>query len=372
MSSQENSSNKSDYQILKDIILNNDKQASMDEAIENWQIDDDNFDSFFDELSEGYNELCMEHVPMAIESLYKSDEKIKTMIFRMLLEFTCEDIPYVTNLENLQMFDAKLEYIYSTLAKVFSWCFNGIGDCMGLIILNNDPELNLAQPKEKEIIIDSIRERLEAIYEYVSEHGCDRDDVISTLSITLDMAARLGNDDILAWVKKIAELPLDPECELFLIKAMALNNMPILPQSIDRLIEFDASRLIRMLNLIDRTDLLNKSHITQEKIAYAEMQNWLRHPSECGDTLDKLELVDSMIYNEYLYYIFKFTSTAPKLKERGFMIGVAGGYDKDKISDNETGHTFSDFSPIGNDYKEQALGIIQIISDYWKNAAEQK
>ena len=52
MSSQENSSNKSDYQILKDIILNNDKQASMDEAIENWQIDDDNFDRFFDELSD--------------------------------------------------------------------------------------------------------------------------------------------------------------------------------------------------------------------------------------------------------------------------------------------------------------------------------
>ena len=96
-----------------------------------WQIDDDNFDSFFDDLSEGYNELCMEHVPMVIESLYKSDEKIKTMIFRMLLEFTCEDIPYVTNLENLQMFDAKLEYIYSTLAKVFSWCFNGFGNCKG-------------------------------------------------------------------------------------------------------------------------------------------------------------------------------------------------------------------------------------------------
>ena len=137
----------------------------------------------------------------------KSDEKMKITVFRMLLEFTCEDIPYVTNLENLPLFEAKLEYIYRTLAKVFSWCFNGIGDCMGLIILNHDPELASAEAEEKQIIVDSIRERLEAIYEYVSEHGCDRDDVISTLSITLDMAARLGNDDILAWVKKIAELP---------------------------------------------------------------------------------------------------------------------------------------------------------------------
>ena len=52
------------------------------------------------------------------------------------------------------------------------------------------------------------------------------------------------------------------------------------------------------------------------------------------------------------------------------MQGVAGGYDKDVISDNETGHTFSNFETIGDNYKEQAMGIIQMISDYWKRAAE--
>ena len=63
----------SDYQVLKGIILNNDNQASMDEAVNNWQVDTDNIDSFIDELSESYSELCMDHVPFAIESLYKSD-----------------------------------------------------------------------------------------------------------------------------------------------------------------------------------------------------------------------------------------------------------------------------------------------------------
>ena len=118
-------------------------------------------------------------------------------------------------------------------------------------------------------------------------------------------------------------------------------------------------------------DLFIGSHITQEKIACAEMRNWLCHPRECGETLETLDLVDTLIYDEHLYYIFKYTSTAPKLQERGFMIGVAGGYDKDMISDNETGHTFSDFEPIGDNYKEQAVGIIQMISGYWKQASEQ-
>lgn len=363
---------KSDYQVLKGIILNNDNQASMDEAINNWQIDTDNMDSFIEELSESYSELCMEHVPLAIESLYKSDEKIKTMLFCMLFEFTCMELPYVTNLENLPLFQAKLEYIYHTLTEVFSSCFNGIGDCIGLIILNYDPEMSLAKPEEKQRVISGVQKRLELLYKYVSENGCDGDDIISALSVTLDMAARLNSDEILVYLRKLSELQLDLESELFLVKAMALNDVQVLLESIDRLVEFDASRLIRVLGSIGRMDLLNGSSITQEKIAYAEMRNWLCHPSECGKTLDTLELVDTLIYDEHLYYIFKYTSTAPKLRERGFMIGVAGGYDKDAISDNETGHTFSDFEPIGDNYKEQALGIIEMISSYWKQrVAEQ-
>lgn len=362
---------KSDYQLLKEIIFNNENQAAMDEAINNWQIDADNMDGFTEELSENYNELCMEHVPFAIESLYKSDEKIKTMVFCMLFEFTCMDLPYVTNLENLPLFQAKLEYIYHTLAEVFSACFNGIGDCVGLIILNFDPEMSLAKPEEKQGVISGVQKRLELLYKYVSENGSVGEEIVSALSITLDMAARLNNNEIFGYLRKLSELPLDLESELFLIKAMALNDMSVSLESINRLVEFDASRLIRILGSIGRMDLLNGSHITQEKIAYAEMRTWLRHPSECGETLDKLEVVDTLIYEEHLYYIFKYTSTAPKLQERGFMIAVAGGYDKDAISANETGHTFSDFAPIGDNYKEQAVGIIEMIAGYWKRAAEQ-
>lgn len=361
---------KSDYQVLEGIILNNDNQASMDEAINNWQVDTDNIDSFIDELSENHSELCMDHVPLAIESLYKSNEKIKTMIFCMLFEFTCEELPFVTNLEDLPLFKAKLEYIYHTLAEVFSCCYNGIGDCVGLIILNCDPEMSLAKSEEKQRVISGVEKRLELLHKYVSENGCEGDEVISALAVTLDMAARLKNDHILESLKKLSELQLDLECELFLVKSMALNDMPISIEHIDRLVEFDASRLVRILGSIGRMDLFNGSRITQEKIAYSEMRTWLCHPSECGKTLDMLEVVDTLIHNEHLYYIFKFTSTAPKLIERGFMIGVAGGYDKDAISDNETGHTFSDFEPICDNYKEQALKIIQIISDYWKKVAE--
>ena len=207
----------------------------MDEAVNSWQIDTDNIDGFIDELSENYNELYIEHVPLALESLYKSDEKIKTMIFCMLFEFTCEELPYVTNLESLPLFGAKLEYIYHTLAEVFTSCFNGIGDCVGLIILNYDPELSLAQPEERSRIISSVQKRLELLYKYVSENGCDGDEIISALSVTLDMAVRLNNDDISMYLRKISELQLDLESELFMVKAMAFNDMPV---------ELDVSQIV--------------------------------------------------------------------------------------------------------------------------------
>lgn len=362
---------KTDYEVFKELIQTNDYQTAMDEAIDQWELDPDKMEPFLQELSEKCDGLCMDHVPLVLESLYKSDEKYKTMIFCMLFELTCQELPYVTNLESIPLFGEKLAYIYHTLSVVFSSCFDGIGDCVGLIILNYDPELSLAQPEEKQCISCGVQERLKLLREYISGHGCTEEEIISTLSVTLDLASQLPDEDVLEALQAFTDFSVDPESELFLVKAMLRHNMPVSTERIDHLVEFDASRLFRILASVEKMELLNGSKITQEKIAYAEMRNWLRHPSECGETLEALEYVDTLLHEEHRYYIFKYTSSAPNLKARGFMIGVAGGYDTDAISDNETGHTFSNFEPIGDNYKEQALGIIRMISDYWKRAAGQ-
>lgn len=92
--------------------------------------------------------------------------------------------------------------------------------------------MSLAKPEEKQRVISGVQKRLELLYKYVSENGCDGDDIVSALSVTLDMAARLNNNEILGYLRKLSELPLDLESELFLIKAMALNDIPVSLESL--------------------------------------------------------------------------------------------------------------------------------------------
>ena len=49
------------------------------------------------------------------------------------------------------------------------------------------------------------------------------------------------------------------------------------------------------------------------------------------------------------------------------MIGVSCGFYKGKISSQNTGHTFSNFETITENYKNQAEEIIALISNHWKN-----
>lgn len=359
---------KRNFETLKQIISGNAAQADMDNAINAWEIDIN--DNFLGELADRAGELDTQHIPYALDSLYRSNDKFKNMVFCVLFEETCTELPFVTNLESYPMFKAKMELFYHTLAEVFSSCYNGIGDCAALIILNNDPQLQLASNIDKAIITEGVEKRMSLLNKFVSENGCENEEVVSSFAVTLDLTTYVNNDAIFKEIEKTRTLDLDPECKLFLLKTMARNGLDGARELAGELVDFDASRMIRILEGTGNTDLLEAIGLTQEKIAYSEMKNWLMYPTECGDTLEELEFVDKMIYNDYAYYIFKFTSSAPKLAERGYMIGVAGGYSKDRLSDNQTGHTFSKFDSIEADHEKQAIEVIELIAGYWKKRAE--
>ncbi len=354
------------FEQIKLLISQYDNQESMDTAIDEWKIDFDSDDNFISELCERYEELDMDNVPFALESLYKSTEKIKTMLFCILIELTCGDLPFITNLEKIPIFKAKLEFMYHSFAQVFKETFNGITDCIAMIILNCDSDLSLAKEEEKQIFIDSLAEKLNLIYNHIKMHGCVEDDVISGLAILLDLSTYINNDDILDTIKNIAKLDVDPECKLFLMKTEAVNELSEMTQLLNELIQYDASRVLRILDTIEKTSILSNIDISQEQIAYSEMKNWLQYPTELGESLDKLQYVSRFEYSGYEYYVYKFTASSEALVDKGYMLGVAGGYEKNSLSLDQTGHIFSKFEVIGSDPVQQALDIIHMMEDYWK------
>lgn len=359
----------SSFDKLKKFINSTNDPKDMDKAIE--KLANLKFDpKLFDDINNRHGELNKDNLPHALLSLYKSNRKSDTALFCMLIVACCKDIPYIPPLENYPIFDEKLEYVYSSLATVFERCFDGVGDCMALVMLNNDPKLEHADEKIKPLIFMGILNRLKVFNEFTRKYGPKSDDRswVQSMAITLDLSTYANDPDIIAEINQLKTLEIDPEAQLFLLKTMAANNIEGARELVPALVDFDAERLFRILESVGKKELLENSGITQEKIAYFKMKNWLLYPTECGDNLDKLELVDTFMHEDYLYYIYKFTSRG--MEDKGWMIGISGGYRlPNELSDDTTGHTFSSFETITDNYKEQAMGIIKLISEAWKKEA---
>lgn len=137
---------------------------------------------------------------------------------------------------------------------------------------------------------------------------------------------------------------------------------------VTELIDYNLCGAVAMLEYKDRTNILHEYGVTQMKIAMEEMINWLRYPSELGDTPEKIEYVDMISDDDYDYYIFKFTAKSQTADE-SYMLGVSGGYKKDSLSLSQTGEIFSDICPMGPDPIKHAKELLGIVHN-WKSEIE--
>lgn len=354
------------FEEFKNIIENNNNQEDMDKAIEKLDIPDDSVDELIEKIFNLNESLNLNNLPYALESLYKSDNKKKFMFFCILLEATFDKIPYITNLEQIPLFQAKLEYLYPTLAIVFENTYNGIGDCLGEIILNNDSELSLADEENKNKIVNSINKKLEMMIEYLENNAEIDNSVYYSLEIILDLSTHINNEDTVNLIEKISDLNLNETCKLFLIKTRLENNLNVSDDLIEKMIDSNPYKLLTSLSKIDRMDIVKDKNITQESVARYCMIDWLKYPTELGDSLDKIEYVDKFEINDVEYYIYKFTSTSDRFASQNYMIGVTGGFPKGIVTADNTGCTFSKFETIADDYINQAKEIVEMIMKYYQ------
>ena len=84
---------------------------------------------------------------------------------------------------------------------------------------------------------------------------------------------------------------------------------------------------------------------------------------------DALPAIDNQY--GYDYYMFKFRSDSEKFKEKGWMIGISGGYETGKFTQTTNGYTFSKFETVEEDFERQAKEIMELIETHWKQRAQQ-
>jgi hypothetical protein len=333
-------------------------------------INQNNFNQWVNNIFSNQIKLFnMEKLPYLIDELYKSNDKGKFMLCCMLLEASCNQLAFITNLETYPLFQAKFETLLNTLVTVYDRVDNGIADCMALIILNNDPQYKMLDDNSKNIIINATKRKLQDIINYLKTPNINPA-VYETLEIIIDMACHLNNQEINNLIEELDKLPNNNQSNIFIIKYKLINQMPI---SNNKLLEIkkDNENISLLYSIMKELNVHNLylNDITQEQIAKSEMIRWLKYPTELGDIPDKIELLGEFIFNNTKCYAYVFSKENFAIK--GDLLGVSGGYPLDKISNKSTGYTFSKFEPLSNNWQQQAVELVEFIYNYWKNRSAQ-
>lgn len=334
--------------------------------IDNIDINEGNYNKWIDDVcSKKIDILDMNKLPYIIDKLYVSNEKYQFLLCCMLLEQTYNKLPFITNLENYPISEKKLSIFKYPLMKIYESVDNGIANCMALILLNNDPKLELFDEEEKQIIGTSTIRKLNDIIKYLDNNTNIDSSVYNDLEVIVDLAIYLKNKDINNLIEKLSNYELNYECKLFILKYKILNNMTINNNVINDLLSYK-NKLNKLVYVLERIDAINllPNDINQEEIARAEMINWLEYPTELGKVPDSIELLGIFDYNGYDCYAYKFKSNDFRIKD--YMLGVVGGYEKNKITDIDTGWTFSKFELLEDDYIKQALELVEFMNNLWK------
>lgn len=339
--------------------------------VEDWKITDEeakeNVDMWIDSVVKNVEKLDKKKLPYLLHYLYMSEDKIKFMFFCLLLEIKYKEMPFITNLENINLSKEKYIMLSRVLAKVASDSYNGIADCMYLIVLNNDPEGKLLKEEDKKILIQGINKKIPMLAKYL-ENKHDDDEANLALELILDVATFINDEETLKYIDTLRNIQLAPGPSIFLIKAEENNGISIDEKTMERLLQKKdtAYALFRVLERNGKQNIIPKGKITMDDIAKAKMIEWLSHPMELGEEPKEIEFVDILEKDNMNYYIYKFKSNDDE-----YMIGISGGFEKGKLTTEDTGNTFSTFEPIQSDYKKQAEDIIKLIDEQWKEQCMQ-
>ncbi|MBR2704418.1 MAG: hypothetical protein IKE91_03015 [Clostridia bacterium] len=343
------------------------------DKVNDFEINDSEMNKWIDDIFDRSDELDINKMPYVLDTLYRSDDKLKFMSFCMLFEATFNNLPFITRLEDVQIYKAKYQMFIETLITVFDNAYDGIVDCLAAIVLNNDPKGELFTKEQYDTLANSINTKLSVLKKYITESKQDIPiSVYETLEMVFDLATYIHNDDTIELLRRFDNVKLNGNARVFYIKALLVNNIMSIKSSWWEELFNDKQAyqtLARMLTGIEAENTIPKKNVDTEKLAEAVMIDWLSYPTELGKTPDTISLVGTIEKEDLIFYIYKFTSD--KFADKGEMIGLSGAFVKDSITVSEAGFVFSKFETITDDYKKQAEDIIELIANHWKEKLEE-
>lgn len=357
------------FESLVKLINKSKDNRELTKSVQEWVPDIEKYDLSYwrDNIySKKIKKIDFDKLPIALSDFYKSNDKVKTILFCMILEATIDELPYLTNLYMIRSFPEKWEILKETISTIIKKSNSPLINSIFCILLDNDPTGQYLTEEEKKNVIIGINDKLKNIYDCLSADKMDSN-ISESIGVLFNASTYLNDEYTRELIEKISEFSLNDEVIVFLLKYQLVNNIDINSDNIDKILDNKALNYIffNMLDLIGKFDIL-KDKINQERIAMSKLIYWLMYPTELGGVPADIEKIDTIEIDGLIYYLFKFTDI-DGFKDKGYMLGVAGGYEKDKLTVDDTGVVFSDFEQVRDDYENQSLELIEQLQDWFKS-----
>lgn len=320
-----------------------------------------------------YRKISSNIYPFIIQYFYEKNSKLEFNIACELLQNHYCDIPYITNLESIPISEEKFLDFLPTLLKIIKENASGIADCMYLILLGHEESYDKITEEQKKVIMESLY-KINIAMDYIEQMENEPTlDLLKSIEIMVDVAKRYCNVNILKYVERTLNLDV-LEINLFAVNTLLYNNVPVLDSYIDELGQKleTCKRFHRMLSRMEKLYRFPEKYANQEHFVLSDMYCWLTHPAELGEAPSHLEIAGKFEWREETFYICKFQSSKEGMKQKGWMVGVSGGYHiLEEPSFPTSGYTFSDFEELDEENAiEQCKKLISKIDQALEEKCE--
>lgn len=338
------------------------------------ELSEEKINELKDVLLKKYKSINSDTFPYIIEYFYSKNTKLEFSIACTLLKELYSKLEFLTNLENIRISEERFFEILPVICDIVMGSATGIADCMYMILLNYSVYYDKIEDKYKTIIKNSLYKICMAL-DYLEKTGeKPAKEMLTSLEIMVDVAKLYNDPKVLKFVEKTLEID-NIEINLFAVCTLIYNNVPVIDAYIEELARETRTckRFYRILRGMGKLYRFPEEYLTQEHLAMGDMVHWLMHPAEIGDLPDKIEFVQTFEKNDEVFYIFKFKSNKGNFKDKGWMLGISGGYKKDvEPTIDSSGFTFSDFDKFDEKKViELSDKIINKINEAWKKKAEE-
>ncbi|MDO4283599.1 MAG: hypothetical protein Q4D02_08200 [Clostridia bacterium] len=325
-------------------------------------------------LYKKYSAINSDTFPYIIEYFYSKDTKLEFSVAIYLLNKLFFKIEFLTNLENIPLSEERFLELLPTICKTVMGTTSGIADCMYMVLLEHTRYYDKIDENSKNVIKNSLYKIGMALDYFERNKIVPTKEMLVNLEIMVDVAKLYNDPKVLKFVERTLDID-NIEINLFAVNTLIYNNIPVIDSYVEELARDTRTckRFYKMLRNMDKLYRFPDEYLTQEHLAMGDMVHWLMHPAEIGDVPDKIEFVQTFEKNEEIFYVFKFQSQKDKFKDKGWMIGISGGYQKDsEPTIDSSGFTFSDFDQFDpKNIISLSEKIIDKINEAWKKRAEE-